>query len=112
MQLEYYDILHAKMDSALEGEMEMVYKLIHTHTIPVSQLTNYTDTLVGSIVEKFAITLFVELPSTLIGKESKTGMSWLYMILILACVIVEKLDWLKEKQRMKSERLTTKHQHE
>lgn len=107
MRLVYDDTLHAKLSSALEGEMEMVYKRIPTRTTLVSQLTRHTDILVGSTVEKFAKIFLAESLSTLTGKRSQTGINLHYMTLMLICVIRERLDWLKRKP-MKSERLTTR----
>ena len=72
------------MVNVLADEIEMVYKLIHTRTSPVSQLTRHTDTIVGGTVEKFAKIFPVESPSTPTGKRSQTGMNLHYMTSMLA----------------------------
>ena len=92
MRLESYDISPVKMDNVLGEGMEMVYKLIHTRTTPVSRLTRRTDTVAENNVEKFAKRFLAGLPTTSTGKRNRIGMKLIYMTLMCACAIVGKPD--------------------
>ena len=110
MRSGYFGTSPARMDSVLDGGMEMVFLHIHTRTTRVSPSTRHTvTTSVESDAQKSAYKFLVELQRPSTGTTNQTGASKLCTISMHVSAIVERLDLLRRLQRTRNVARTTKH---